>query len=120
MKTTENVTIYGCDFCKKKLLVSHAMQKHEVVCDKNPANSKACFNGCAHLGKKEIFVPIERGYERDADDVKVAVFHCEKYDRLMYPYNIERRKLPERYPDTYDEQNPMPHNCDGFEEHKYF
>lgn len=44
MKIKENVTIYQCEHCKKKLFVKSAMVRHEFGCTYNPANFAACLN----------------------------------------------------------------------------
>jgi len=119
MKTIENVTLYKCDFCKKELKRKHAMVRHENQCNCNPENFKACTNGCNHLKKIEIDVDFETYYdyengEQNYSTKKVFVFECSKFYKLMYPYSIEKKDLPNRFPDTYDGQEAMPKECEGF------
>ena len=57
MKTKENVTVYHCDFCPKKLFVKSAMTRHEKKCSKNPINIRACFD-CINC--EEVIIKYER------------------------------------------------------------
>lgn len=109
----ENVTIYKCEFCSKKLYRKHAMLKHEDLCFNNPKNIKACMN-CEFLEKIQINAHWLVGNSEHVDNSKqVDVFRCNKLDKLMFPFSIERRKLHEKF-DTYSEQEPMPSKCDEF------
>ena len=53
MKVKENVTVYSCEYCKKKLFRQHAMEAHEMMCNKNPDNYRPCY-GCKYLEKERI------------------------------------------------------------------
>ncbi len=117
MKTIENVTIYKCDFCKKELKRKHAMSKHENLCNCNPVNFKACTNGCVFLEKEKVTLHFEVGHSEDGveySEQEKEVFKCTKFDKLMYPFSIERRDLPNKYPSTFEEQEAMPKECDSF------
>lgn len=106
----ENVTLFCCEHCKKELKRKHSMEKHEKICDKNPVNMSHCYS-CKFLNgiEKEVSFEIYFGDgETDYVNKKVNVFHCSKFDKFMYPYSIERKGLPDRFPSTYDEQEPMP------------
>jgi hypothetical protein len=122
MKTIENVTLYKCDFCKKELKRKHSMVLHETICLNNPINHKACMSGCKHLDVIEKNVWFETGYDPDygseGEERKVTVFQCNKIGKLMYPFSIERKDLPNRYPSTFEDQEPMPKKCDSFEVQK--
>jgi hypothetical protein len=118
MKTIENVTIYKCEFCKKELKRKYSMELHEKICNNNPENYKRCLGGCGYLETEEITVSFEfsSGYDEvDYKDKKVKTFKCSKLGKLMYPYSIERRELPDKYPCTYENQEPMPKDCSDFE-----
>jgi len=125
MKIIPNITIYKCDFCKKEMKRKHAMINHEYSCNENPANKKAC-HFCEHLEevKKETFFenPYYHPDYNDADGEwkKVKMFRCKKFDKLMYPYSIEKRGLPNKYPCTFEEQEPMPVACESFESMQVF
>jgi len=125
MKIIENITIYKCDFCRKKLERNHAMEKHENTCVLNPKNKKECNKGCIHLSMVDIKIPFNRGYddingEERQEFEKKSVFKCSKFDKLMYPYKIESKNLPYKYPDTYEGQVAMPKDCDGFWDGLFF
>jgi len=119
MKIKENVTLYQCDFCKKELKRKHAMIEHEKFCNNNPENHKICLSGCSHLTNENIFVTYEKGYdfinsETLYEDRKVNCFKCNKLDKLMYPYSIEKSIALEKYPETFEYQEPMPKECEHF------
>ena len=125
MKTIQNVTIYKCDFCKKELKLKHAMIKHETQCNCNPENFKKCTQGCVFLETEEIDVDFETYYDYENGEQnyyakKVSVFKCKKFNKLMYPYSIEKKDLPNRFPNTYDGQEPMPKECDSFNNDQNF
>jgi hypothetical protein len=115
MNIKENVTLYYCDFCKKELKLKHAMAKHEFLCFNNPINHKKCQFGCIHLEKITMDVQWEQYSDYHSDVKEVEVFKCNKLDKLMFPWKIERKKLHEKY-ETYQDQEPMPKECDSFEE----
>ena len=119
MKTIENVTIYKCDFCKKELKRKHAMVNHENKCNCNPINFRACTSGCIYLEREEIDVDYEVGYdyengETQYESKKVNAFKCTKFDKIMYPYLIEKSSALEKHPETFEYQEPMPKECDSF------
>lgn len=119
MKTQENITLYTCDFCKKKLFRKHAMIKHEEGCENNPKNKIACLQGCAYLLHIDLEIDINLGYEYGGDQVwqkrKSACYKCIKKDQLMYSFAAEKRDLPAKYPDDFDGQEAMPKlSCPDF------
>lgn len=121
MTSKENVTIYGCDFCKKKLFVKHAMLKHEDNCLNNPKNIRPCLS-CKNLERETIEVDFETYNYREGTHYTVQekeVFKCALYDTLMFPFSIERKDLHNKYPNTYDNQEPMPKECEGFDKIDY-
>lgn len=111
MKVVENVKIYHCDFCKKKLFVKSAMERHEINCFHNPVNHRPCF-GCIHLEKKETTLyddsPMGGEIER-----KVSLFHCSKKGLFLYtPKNEHKRN----WFDLGDDINEkMPTECELME-----
>jgi hypothetical protein len=105
MKVKENVTVYYCDHCNKKLIVKRAMEKHEQLCYKNPENTRAC-SGCLFL--KEVPVEYLNRYEQTKT---VRGFSCEKLNKKLYPFKVEKKGLPEEYPETFEDQEPMPKTC---------
>lgn len=119
MKTIENITLYKCDFCKKELKRKHAMINHEFKCNCNPINFRACTNGCAFLEREKIDIDIETHFdhingEHSYKTIEVNAFKCTKFDKIMYPYSIEKSSALEKYPETFEYQEPMPKVCDSF------
>ena len=120
MIITENVTIYKCEFCKKKMFREKAMKNHELFCYKNPENIKACID-CKFIEtiEKELeFVSYTQGdgwTDVDYYKKKVDVFRCSRLDKIMYPFKVEKMGINEKYPETFDGQEPMPSNCESRE-----
>ena len=116
MKVKQNVTLYICEHCKKKLFMKHAMVKHEIKCSMNPANFSACA-GCNHLEEK----PIEytrfgyNGYVETEDVIETHTFHCKKLNKDIYPSAVLHKGLPEKYPETFSEQEVMPVECEYYQ-----
>ena len=107
MIVTENITVYKCEFCKKKLFVKHAMEAHEKYCSSNPANWSACC-GCKHMEERSIDIH----YYESVHQVKQ--FYCKKLEQLLYPMKVVKKKLLEKYPETFENQKPMPATCEFF------
>lgn len=121
MRTQENVTIYHCDFCKKQLKRKHAMLKHEDGCTSNPKNKIACFSGCVYLEQIDIEIDVFVGRHYDGEPIlntrKSFCFKCLKKDQLMYSFSAEKLDLPTKYPDDFEDQEPMPKvSCELFKE----
>lgn len=114
----ENVTVYVCEYCKKKLFREHAMVNHESTCDKNPLNHKACF-GCVHLDNDEVEYYVGYHYDGDPIEKTSGCFKCKKFDKLMFTWNAEKLKLPEKYPETFEDQKRMPNSCRHFQQFEY-
>jgi hypothetical protein len=113
MKTKTNVTLYICDFCKKKMQRRGAMEKHEKYCPKNPENEKAC-SGCAFLKEEKVTMYYD-GWNGQ-EEIQGNGFRCTKLDKLLYPLVVERRGLDQRFPEHFSDQEPMPKEC----EHREF
>jgi len=125
MIVRENRTTYHCEHCRKILFVQHAMEKHEKACSQNPVNIPRCFDcgQCEHLQRNTKSVWFAHPIYDDPDkgkDVDVKVFHCAALNKDMYPYDVERKGWPEKYPDTYEDQEPMPKECIHFKEFNVF
>jgi hypothetical protein len=109
MKVKENVTVYQCEYCKKKLFVRGAMGRHEKWCTYNPENFAAC-SGCDHLEETRV------AYTKDGDDghtchLQSTAFRCKKLDQMVYPKKVEKKGLLTKYPETFKNQIPMPKEC---------
>lgn len=114
MKTLENKTVYRCDFCSKKLFVKSAMVKHETYCSHNPVNHKAC-TLCKHISKTTYEYSPGDDYSGEPVIMTAAAFRCSALNKLVYPTKVERLGLVKQYPDQFEDQIPMPKECDKFE-----
>lgn len=86
------------------------MTFHETNCNKNPQNNRACFD-CIHLKETKIEYYSEFSeHERFAKS-----FRCEKLNKILYPFKVERMGLNKKYPETFEGQEPMPKECKLFE-----
>jgi hypothetical protein len=74
MIVKQNVTVYQCEFCKKKRFREWAMEIHEERCHKNPVNWRPCFE-CCHLEMKEVDVNWQDYNGHDHDKI-VKLFFC--------------------------------------------
>lgn len=111
----ENITLYKCEYCGKALFRRKMMEKHEDLCNNNPKNFKACMD-CKFLEKVQVDVHWLDGHpDYNANERKVEAFKCNKLDKLMFPFSIERKKLHEKY-DTYADQERMPNACPSKEQ----
>lgn len=99
MKTQHNRTIYRCDHCNKLYLTAGPVARHEQYCPRNPANAHACF-GCENLIVGE----------ETAEGRRLRTFTCAAFDRRMYSYVAERRRLVPLMPDAMR----MPNECIAF------
>jgi len=122
MKVKENVTVYQCEFCKRKMFVKHAMEKHEKWCYSNPENFRAC-SGCKHL--EEVTVEYSYSVPTIGDHLgvifdgstverKTTGFHCKKLDKQLYPFKAEKKGLIEKYPESFEDKEPMPKTCEHY------
>jgi hypothetical protein len=115
MTVTENVTVYKCGHCKKKLFVKGAMLRHETNCNYNPANFAKC-SGCCHLS--EIKIPYTKegydGYYQSEESREAKGFFCEKLNKKLYPFKVVRKGLLEKYPETFADQEQMPVSCEHY------
>lgn len=105
-------SVYTCDFCKKKLLVKHAMQRHEDLCNNNPKNFAAC-SGCIYIKEvpKEYSAP--NNYDHDSDGViNTKGFRCTKLDKGLYPFLCVRKNMLKKYPEQFEGEEQMPAECE--------
>lgn len=110
-------TVYYCEHCNKHGLSASAMTTHERKCMSNPENIRACLN-CIFL--EEIEKQYTRKYQNAVDDFsyedRVAKgFKCLKLNKAIYHVRAEIKDLPQKWPDTFEGQEPMPKEC----EHSY-
>lgn len=112
MKIIENITLYKCEFCGKKLFIKQAMQRHEVKCNKNPENIPACF-GCKFL---EQTTNESRENHSEYGEVTQGwkAFRCTKLDKMLYPAKVVHKGILERYPESFEGQEQMPKECEYY------
>ena len=93
----------------------HAMERHEKFCESNPENEKAC-SGCIFLKEETIEHDVMYHYDGSESIRNSKAFKCSKKDILVYPTKAERLGLPEKYPETFEDQIPMPKECNDFDD----
>lgn len=113
MKTLENISVYICDHCKKRYFVKGACERHEKVCYSNPENYRAC-SACIHIEEIEIKYTKEEWFDGRVIEQKYSVkgFRCKKLDKKLYPFKVEKKGLPDKYPESFEDQEPMPRVCE--------
>lgn len=122
MKIKENTTIYQCDFCNRKMFKKHAMIAHELWCNSNPENFRAC-SGCKYLEEKQVeysynIPTVGQGlgiiFDGKTITKKTTGFRCNKLNKDIYPFKAEKLNLPYKYPETFEGQEPMPKICEHY------
>lgn len=110
-------TVYECDYCSKKYFREHACKNHEIKCGKNPENIRACFN-CMFLeqvSNESEEIHFINGGDFDTRYEKVPTyFKCTKLNKNVYFPKAEHIGLLVKYPDHFEDQEPMPKQCDSF------
>ena len=106
MRVKENVTLYYCSHCSKRYEKEYACVKHEHWCSSNPKNFKICGNDCQHL--EEVKVEY---YDYSDRPVNAKGFYCKAKEINIYPLVVERKGLVEKYPETFEDAEPMPKEC---------
>lgn len=110
---TDIKTVYSCDHCKKKYFKKHSCEHHEKFCASNPETFPKC-NGCIHFEERNKDVWYDSyngGYER-----RFKSFFCKKRDCGMYPLKALAKDLPNRFPETFEGEILLPHECEFFED----
>lgn len=108
MKILENITLYKCDFCPKRLIRKHAMEYHEHNCSSNPKNQSAC-SGCAFIVEERKDIYYSDPYGEGSFISKT--FKCEKLNKKMYPFKAVKMGLVDKYPETFEGEEQMPNEC---------
>ena len=102
---------YKCEHCKKLYQSAKWCEKHEIACNKNPANYRKCLN-CVHCELVEI--PIyEDMYGGGHSERMVNAFTCNKKEiYLVPPSSVHKGNAYEM-----DEENvPMPLECEEYKD----
>jgi hypothetical protein len=88
MKIQENVIVYQCEHCSKKLFRKHAMINHEESCKSNPENMRAC-HYCTFLTKQTCEVPSGYpDYFGREGERQVELLFCGKINSYLYPPSV--------------------------------
>jgi hypothetical protein len=97
----KEVKAYKCDYCRKVSL--NKLTYHERFCRNNPNNKHVCYD-CKHLevSRESIITGFEEGYS-------IKTFNCKKYNKSMFTYKAERRKL------NIEKLERMPVECIHYE-----
>ena len=111
MTIKENVTVFHCDHCTKKLFVEHAMVKHEKYCGGNPENKRAC-SLCDYMKRKPLEYYYDT-YEGEQSDTTNG-FYCEKFCNFIYPPFIEDKVWFTNNPEQFEEQEPFKRECEHY------
>ena len=101
------IPVYNCDHCNKLYQVKSKCARHEELCTRNPANTRAC-HGCIHLDKKEVTHYFDT-FQGEGSR-KVSVFFCAAKQICVYPPQITGNKEPLESMEFDNE--PMPLECD--------
>lgn len=109
MKIRENITLYECEHCKKRLIKKSAMEFHELWCYSNPENKKAC-SGCVFAINETVNYYVD-SFDGE-HEMKSTAIRCVKFDKLMYPFKAEKMGLPDKYPESFEKQEAMPTECE--------
>jgi len=122
MIVAENVTVYKCEHCGKKLFRKYAMANHEAKCNSNPINIPACY-GCQFL--EQIETTYEKmcnsfgedygvRFDSHSETVKTNGFRCVKLDKELYPPKVLIKGIIDKYPESFENKELMPNDCDHF------
>ena len=107
----ETKEIYKCEFCNKLYQRKHFCIRHELICLKNPANYRVCFD-CKHLTKEKT--TIYKDYGQGEQEESVELFFCKKINSFLYPPKVEIKK--NYFDDLGDTENqPMKKECEFFD-----
>jgi len=114
-------TVFTCDFCKKKLFVKSAMQRHEVKCTMNPVNKNAC-SACVYLEEVDVLYYTDGHFDGHYFEQKNTVrgFHCSKLNIDLYPHKCITKGLLEKYPEQFEDKQVMPNECEHWNYTKLF
>lgn len=113
MKIKENVTLYICEYCKKRYLIKYACISHELYCNDNPENRTAC-SGCLNCQEtKKDYIQHGNFDGYDIEEGRQAnAFHCSVKDVGIYPVKVIKKGLLKRYPESFVGDIQMPKECD--------
>lgn len=123
MKVKENVTVYSCEYCKKKMFLKSAMERHEQRCYGNPENNRPCLNGCKHFEKRKFEVLTDR-YQYHCNDyfAETSLFYCNHHNHCLISPQTElkgnailQENISSEPPNVI-----MPKSCEFYSQETYF
>ena len=100
---------YKCEHCKKLYQSAKWCEKHEIACNKNPANWRAC-GGCTHCDAKTATVMRMHSFLGHEVETEVEAYFCNEYKHFLYPPKVEHLGKP--YETIGFKNLPMPKDCD--------
>lgn len=105
----EQLTVFICEHCNRKMFGKGAMSRHEKYCKENPNNKHKCFEFCKHL-------KMEKNYTHDewGNNYGGIEFTCMKTGDEMYSYKFE--KNTSKPVGILDTLKRMPLECDLYED----
>lgn len=109
---TEIKEIYKCEYCNKLYQIKKNAAYHELMCSKNPANKRPCFE-CKHLNKRQTVIYPDNPTGYVSNELVLNLLHCKKKDIFIYPPKVEVKKNMYELGDDLNE--PMPKQCSDFE-----
>lgn len=112
MIVKENVSVFSCEHCKRKMFRKHAMVKHEKFCASNPVNIPKCY-GCKHL--ITTTVQWDGDWSGSSQGNKCGLTGVE-----MYSVGALRKDLLTKWPETFEGMSLMPNECELHEHHYPF
>jgi hypothetical protein len=113
----KKLEVYKCDFCPKFYHNEKVCINHEKWCKKNPNNKHICFN-CRFLiyhdyEYREVLLDYVTG-EKDQVIENYPYFECVKLIKILYPFQVEKKKLIEKFPEQFKDNVRMPLQCGVF------
>lgn len=109
--------VYYCDHCSKHGLSKWQMERHEKYCPKDPKNIPKCW-GCANLvvHENESYEHYyEGGGEIHTRDIPIPTYYtCKQLNKSLHTLGAVRKKLLEKYPESFEYSELMPNSCELF------
>lgn len=108
------MTVYICDYCRKKYFRKAAALRHENFCYHNPENIRPCLS-CVHLKKKDAVVYT--GYDDIGGEpvsFTASLFHCNALNKFLHPPQVAKKGNYFEIVEALN--NQMPTSCGSYEE----
>jgi hypothetical protein len=85
---SKQITAHFCDHCNKMYQREHHCKNHEIICNKNPDNFRACFS-CKHCVSKELDAVFST-FNGETTEKRNVLF-CNKLKKGLVPPIAEHR-----------------------------